>query len=761
MTAREVPVIISLMRFLSEKRLTTWLTWGMYALPLTLFLYLQRTMSPFITLKIFTFEITAALLFAIWLVLIAQYPQYRPARNRMSLMIAIFIGLLILSAIFGLNFSRSLWSSADRAIGIVALLHFAVLTLVLAAKKPIIDWRKYSKYLFWVSVGMSLFAILQRLAPTLFFVTEGSRPGGTLGNPQYLTGYLITNFFIGLWIITGQVKERLVRFYYLLGEAVLVIAFILTNTRGAAIGLLSGLLVLLVYYAWVRLRPFHPSKSLYTNWALLILTGLVVVGGVFFVTRSNPFWQKVPLFDRLAQTSLTEASTNNRLIIWKIAGEAIKERPILGWGWDNFRYPFNRHFEPALFATGTSETYWDKPHNIFLEIGVSAGIIGLISYLYLLYLLIRRLGSPQKFGIYGVALVLAYVAQNIVSFDTFGSSLMFFVLLGFAVYDGDASVINVPVIKKRNTASLVAVLFGGLLIATTSLTVCVQVLRANRANYNGMNYLAQIGRDPSFAATGINYFQDALVINQPYQNEVRESYISTLKQLATQVESSDLVKVLKNAVTEMQKAIEGDPENFYYYYSLADAKNVFYRFDKTLIDGAAEDIKKSDELSPNRQQNYYVMSKTSLLLGDMPGAVEAMKKAMEFYPAAAEPHFYYALLLMDVKNYDEGVKQLFEAGKLGRYPKNEGEVRAINTYLERSGRFIDEINYFNDVLDYAPLDKQTQLESFLQLGKAYYGADSYANARMVFEDVLKLAGDFRNNPRFPGEFAKIFTQIGL
>ncbi len=749
------------MHFFSEARLTTWLKLGMYALPVTLFLYIHKTLSPFITLKIFTFEVIAVVLFAVWFVLITKYPQYRPGRNRMTLAIAVFIGVLVVSALLGFNPGRSLWSSSDRAVGVVAILHFAVMTAVLAAKKPVLAWRSYATYLFWVSVGMSLFAILQRLSPTLFYVTEGSRPGGTLGNPQYLTGYLITNFFIGLWLIARQGKDRLMQLYYALGEVALIVAFILTNTRGAVVGLLVGLLVLLAAVAWRRLRPLTVRTSIYTNWALLTLTALIIFGGVFLATRANPFWQKVPVFDRLAQTSLTDTTTSNRLIIWKIAGQSIKERPILGWGWDNFRYPFNQHFNPALFATGDSETYWDKPHNIFLEMAVSAGIIGLIAYAYLLYLLARRLSRPEKFGVYGAALVIAYVAQNMVSFDTFGSFLMFFVLLGFAAYEEKAPETQAPAAEKNQTAHAIGALIIGVLVAAASITVCIQIFRANRANYNGMNYLAQVNRDSSFVAIGINYFQDALAIRQPYQNEVRESYVSTLKQLAPIIQSSSIANILKQALVQMDQAIDSDPENFYYYYSLADAKNVFYRFDKSLIDGAAADIKKSDELSPNRQQNYYVMSRTSLLLGDMPGAIEAMRKAMALYPAAAEPHFYYALLLMDTGKYDDGATQLFEAGRLGRYPKTPAEARAVNTYLERSKRFIDEINYFSDAIDYLNPSGELQLEYLLQLGKAYYGANSYANARMVFEDVLKLAGKFRENPRFADEFAKIFTAIGL
>jgi len=757
MTTKVISCYHTHMQFLSEKLLVIWLKLGMYALPFTLFLYLQRTISPFISLKLYVFQIVAVLIFAIWLTLIIKYPSYRPARNKLAIVAAVFIGLLILSAIFGFNISRSLWSSSDRGIGVIALLHFSVLTLVFAVGRPIVDWKKYLEYLFWISVGMSFFVILQRLAPTLFYVANGERPGGTLGNPQYLTGYLITNIFLGLWLISRNVASVGKRYSFVVGEAVLAVSFVLANTRGAIIGLVIGAVVLLIYSAWRKLLPFDIRKSVYRNWALIFLILLTVIGCVFLLTKGNTFWQKVPLFNRLAQTSLQDASTGNRIIVWKIAKDSILERPILGWGWDNFRYPFNKHYEPSLFTTGGSETYWDKPHNVFMEMGVSLGVVGLIVYIYLLYLMTRRLSRPDKFGVYGVAMMAAYVAQNMVSFDTFGSFFMFFALLGVAIYDIKSGVpVNGEQSRSYNLAPVIVSVIVGLSIVFASVFVSTQIFRANRANYNGLNYFVQ-----SRAPEALAYFKQALAINQPYQNEIRESYISSLKQLVSQTSIPDTVIVLQSAVAEMEKAILSDPNNFFYYYSLADAKNVYSKFDKSLLDGAVEDIKKSEELSPRRQQNYYVKSRTALIMGDKSGAIDAMKMAVEVAPNVAEPHFYYALLLMDDAKYLQGLKELLEAARLGRYPKNGAEARAVHTYLERSGWYIDEIDYFNDALDHAQLNEETSLEYRYQLGKAYHRADSLSNAKLVFGEVLILYPQFREDPRFKDEFAKIFRDIGL
>ncbi|PIR87696.1 MAG: hypothetical protein COU10_03270, partial [Candidatus Harrisonbacteria bacterium CG10_big_fil_rev_8_21_14_0_10_45_28] len=123
----------------------------------------------------------------------------------------------------------------------------------------------------------------------------------------------------------------------------------------------------------------------------------------------------------------------NRLIAWKSALGAFSEHPVLGWGFENFRYAFDARYEPTLLRSGFSETYWDKPHNIFLEMLVTSGVLGLglfLAVIIMAFYIVLRL-SPRDFRPYGLGLLLAYLIQGMVTFDTFGSYLMLFIVFAF------------------------------------------------------------------------------------------------------------------------------------------------------------------------------------------------------------------------------------------------------------------------------------------------------------------------------------------
>lgn len=93
-------------------------------------------------------------------------------------------------------------------------------------------------------------------------------------------------------------------------------------------------------------------------WYLLI--------GLFLITLAWPF--------------LTEESYyESRARIWPKALLAIKERPLTGWGLENFEFAFESVLVPAK-DIGLTDIRVDKAHNQFLEVGVASGLIGLGLY---------------------------------------------------------------------------------------------------------------------------------------------------------------------------------------------------------------------------------------------------------------------------------------------------------------------------------------------------------------------------------------------
>ncbi len=80
----------------------------------------------------------------------------------------------------------------------------------------------------------------------------------------------------------------------------------------------------------------------------------------------------------------TSSIFENRAVIWKNAFTAISQRPILGFGAESQERVFDKVFYESGFPL--SNLMIDRAHNLFLDVLIWGGIIGLIVFLKFLYL---------------------------------------------------------------------------------------------------------------------------------------------------------------------------------------------------------------------------------------------------------------------------------------------------------------------------------------------------------------------------------------
>lgn len=132
--------------------------------------------------------------------------------------------------------------------------------------------------------------------------------------------------------------------------AVQMAGLMATFSRGALIGVIVGIAVVLVFIgAW--------------RW-LLGLTAAGVIVGVIGIL----------LFpDRLLDAG-GDGTEPTRFAIWRGAVEMIKAHPVFGIGPDQFLYEYNRRFIEPM---GWPERYTSHPHNIVLDTWLRLGIMGL------------------------------------------------------------------------------------------------------------------------------------------------------------------------------------------------------------------------------------------------------------------------------------------------------------------------------------------------------------------------------------------------
>jgi O-antigen ligase len=187
------------------------------------------------------------------------------------------------------------------------------------------------------------------------------RAYGGFSHPNIFGGFLVIAILILIGIYLNQ-KKKTILFYSIL--VILFSTLILTFSRSAFLALFSTLFILFIYFIYkkVEVKKF-----------ISILLVLVLVSGISFVLFNDFLKTRIQGQERLELKSNAE-----RVILKKQAQSLLKENWFLGVGINNYVF--------VVHEKNSSLNIWDyQPvHNVYLLILVELGIIGLISYIYLL-----------------------------------------------------------------------------------------------------------------------------------------------------------------------------------------------------------------------------------------------------------------------------------------------------------------------------------------------------------------------------------------
>ncbi len=715
--------------------------------------YFPTIMMPFQLSKTVVFQILTEIIFALWLGLAIFNKEYRPKLTPLTIAVGIFIFIITLSAIFGPDWRMGLWSDESRSLGAVALWHFFAFYLVVSSLKNEIDWRKLLFLSFVTAVVVSLTGISQKFIvfpkgsnPWLHIIYSSipERIGSVFSNSAFMAGYLLFNFFIGIWLLSKSEKLK-IKSLIGLGVILILIAIFLSQTLGIILGLAAGLLFLLIYFAFQK-----QSVSLRKASAVLLIL-LILFAGLLTATKNSSFWQKIPGLKRVASVSLQDDSVRDRIITWEISIAAFKEKPIFGWGVENFRIPFDRHYDPRILTESMKGTYWDKPHNIVLEYLTTTGIVGLLSYLGIFaaafYVLIKNQKISNNFYKFPLisSLLIAYFVQNLFVFDTIGTYLMFFLILAFINSQIDYNGLQTDSVSRMPKF----IPFAFLAISLVPVYYNYQIFKGANYEYWGVNYFLNRLTESSLIS-----FNRALMASTPYIDDIRKNFGNTVKQAYQQgIEYPNLNGLQENLANHLRLVIKRHPQGFLNYITLAEFENIFYQFDPNYLNEAEEMALKSLGLSPRRQQAFYVLGKTKLLKGDIAGAYKAFEDAVGANPDSAEPHFYFALMAYGLGDSQKGASELAEAERLGRGPQKIEEFVILGNYVgDLNNDYKKAIEYYGAALRFFDNNFTSQTitrdEVTLKLAIAYYFDHNYDKSRETFLGLKKTI-DLKSLPIYP------------
>ena len=407
----------------------TWLRGGtlvaLYAVLLTPFIVANDLFFPFITGKAFYFRIMVEVAFVGYVMLAVLNPaKYAPKKSWVLFALSGFVAIVFIADIFGVFPAKSLWSNFERMEGWVTLVHILMyVTALVGVLQSDKDWKRYIAGAALAAVCVSFVGVFQILG--LAEIHQGStRVTATLGNAAYLAGYLL--FHIGFTaFLFSHTKSSPAR--WLLGAVFILLSTVLffTATRGAILGLIAGIFASGLWYV------FFDASGKGKKIALGLIAGVIVLVGGFIAVRESNFVQSNETLQRMASITLSEGNT--RFTIWGIAFEGIKERPLLGWGQENFNRVFNKYYDPSLYA---QEQWFDRVHNTPLDWLIATGIIGFLAYLFLGLVAIRALwkktsGLPRAI-LFGI--LVAYAVHSFFVFDNLLSYLPLAIVLGYLIF---------------------------------------------------------------------------------------------------------------------------------------------------------------------------------------------------------------------------------------------------------------------------------------------------------------------------------------
>jgi len=699
---------------------------------------------PFVFLKSILFRLVVQLMTLLYVVLAVVSPPHRPRFNRIIYALFAYFGVLLISSLPGI--SASVWSSwcgdFRRMGGMVTQLHllayFFILTQALKQER---EWLVLFSASLFSAVLMGFSGLVQYLG--LDFIYGPSLRGriqGATGNPVFFGVFMMLSFLVVLWFLSRKDKGEVIPFiaktwlWFLLaldgllvlvnfalagsgpgilstGMALFPVAlfvFLLhgasvawffarrsvgagvamlgvlglyflfwinaSQTRAAAVGLGGALVFFSVFYLWAgtgRLMKWT-AASLFL---LLTLSTAAV-----WVNRDAEWVRSQPALARFATTSFSE----ERIMAWKAGALGFLDRPVLGWGPENYKIVFDRHFPPRVLTYPGAGLWFDRAHNFLVDIGTGSGFLGLAVYLAFVatvfaYLLRRWHRTREAaHSLILAALLFGYLVTGLFTFDSVNTDGTVFLVLAYVAWLYGIEYPGREEVPSPHNAGALTFRQGALITAAAALlfAACWYVVKRpfganlllSRAVVSGKVVHPQSKAERYlYREETVDLYRRAATCRTTGRFEAGEAfaeYASNLAQ-APEIPLQDRIGVVREAFALLEEHILQEPNNVRRHMNLSGLTSkvvaVVRQYDPGLARALCERtlvlLEKAEKLSPTRPQ-VYLDRAAALVALDRPGeAIPAFETASSLNPEVKERRTVLLALYISTGHYEDAAKE--------------------------------------------------------------------------------------------------------
>jgi O-antigen ligase len=560
--------------------------------------------------------------------------------TRIDIAFSFFVLVLAAATFFSVDPLHSMWGSLERSFAFslwpaLLIAHFGLKQSLLQQDDKTFLFRFFAATV----AAAALWGIFQKIVPGFSTTFSGARIGGTLGNAIFFGSYLTLS--IGVLAVKIFEEKKYSSWWYLFAASITlsVVSLFLTQTRGPLVGLFAGVASALAAYI-VTTRPY--KRAIVIGSASLFLAAAAF--GIF-AFKTN---------------IITTTTISTRLHNWSMAWNGFTNRPILGWGPENFSLAADKYFEPKLAEYSIAETHADKPHNYFLEIAVTSGIFGIFAYLFLLLTASVAARSihqtPREFSLL-LGILIAAAVQNLSSFETHGSVIIFVFVLAYI-----STRLDSVATKKIQLPLFLTLAFSVILIVTQSVLPTAKdssnlhTLITLNTDYQ-TEHESIIALQTKIATTPfpLDYFTTLshAIVGQYWQNPTG---FDALTQKEKQLHDADILW-LRATISEMSNKYSNSG-----LWKSALANSAYQLFSLTKN---SDDAKLSEKIytgyaaiSPQRQEPLLQIGQLALLQNNPEKALTFFDAAIALNPEYKTPHWQKTLTLFALKKHADAWSEL-------------------------------------------------------------------------------------------------------
>ena len=364
---------------------------------------------------------------------------------------------LFAAALVGADTMHAWIGTPDRRLGWIAWCTFPLMFLCGQALTSGRDRRVVMRGASIAAALLGTWCVIERAGWSLIDESfAGHRVGGPFGQPAYVGAAAVLLVPMAAGVAFDRKGSRAWRFVGGLGAVASSAALLLSQTRGAWIG---------VVVALVLLGARHPAV-LRRRWREGALVGVAIVV-LFAVT---------PLGGRVADAfDLGHGTTQGRFDDWKVGAQVVEDHPVLGVGPEGYRVAFPQVVSETYVQRHGTEVFPDRAHNGVIDVAASGGVVAGLLYGALLVMAVafawRSMRARDPLTLALACGVVAYVVQQQFLFPLSEIDPLFWVVAGMLVASRAAMPVPTAtpmtslVRLQRVGAALVAVgvLFGGVM----------------------------------------------------------------------------------------------------------------------------------------------------------------------------------------------------------------------------------------------------------------------------------------------------------